>query len=348
MYQIRPDDYAAFRCLAGACPQTCCAAWEIVVDPDAQDAYLRLQHPLAAKLRRVLRVDSEGDTYFAQTDGRCPFLCADGLCELQRTLGEQSLCRTCRDFPRWEVLLCDRVEQGLSPACPEAARRLLERSVPLRFTSMLLPDDGYVPGARERRLTAAVTAVRDRILALLARPGRTAYANLAAAVLLVLVLSATVLVTVSPQVQADITRWVAEQTGNVLDFQFRGDSPAQPIPQYQITALPEGYVETERTDALDAGNVTYKNSDGDMILLDYAYMQDGALHRIILNDTDTMSDIRVSGMPGKLILSTEEKNFNRILWIDAAQNLQFTITAAAEESVIIAMAESVSLYDPTK
>ena len=79
--------------------------------------------PLAAKLRRVLRVDSEGDTYFAQTDGRCPFLCADGLCELQRTLGEQSLCRTCRDFPRWEVLLSDRVEQGLSPACPEAARR---------------------------------------------------------------------------------------------------------------------------------------------------------------------------------------------------------------------------------
>ena len=181
MYQTRPDDYAAFRCLAGACPQTCCAAWEIVVDPDAQDAYLRLQHPLAAKLRRVLRVDSEGDTYFAQTDGRCPFLCADGLCELQRTLGEQSLCRTCRDFPRWEVLLCDRVEQGLSLACPEAARRLLERSAPLRFVSAPLPDDGYVPSVRERRLTAAVTAVRDRVLALLARPEHTAYENLAAA-----------------------------------------------------------------------------------------------------------------------------------------------------------------------
>lgn len=189
--------------------------------------------------------------------------------------------------------------------------------------------------ARSRRRPALRTAARHA-------------AARHAAVLLVLVLSAAVLVTVSPQVRADITRWVAEQTGNVLDFQFRGDSPAQPIPQYQITALPEGYVETERTDALDAGNVTYKNSDGDMILLDYAYMQDGALHRIILNDTDTMSDIRVSGMPGKLIISTEEKSFDCILWIDAAQNLQFTITAVAEESVIIAMAESVSLYDPTK
>ena len=140
MYQTRPDDYDAFRCIAGACPQTCCAAWEIVVDPDAQDAYLRLQHPLAEKLRRVMRVDADGDTYFAQTDGRCPFLCADGLCELQRTLGAQSLCRTCRDFPRWEVLLCDRVEQGLSLACPEAARQLLARTAPLRFELLTRPE----------------------------------------------------------------------------------------------------------------------------------------------------------------------------------------------------------------
>ena len=169
MYQTRPDDYDAFRCIAGACSQTCCAAWEIVVDPDAQDAYLRLRHPLAEKLRRVMRVDADGDTYFAQSDGRCPFLCADGLCELQRTLGAQSLCRTCRDFPRWEVLLCDRVEQGLSLACPEAALQLLARTAPLRFVSVRVPDDGYVPGARERRLTEALMAVRDRALALLTR-----------------------------------------------------------------------------------------------------------------------------------------------------------------------------------
>ena len=181
MYQTRPDDYDAFRCIAGACPQTCCAAWEIVVDPDAQDAYLRLQHPLAEKLRHVMRVDADGDTYFAQTDGRCPFLCADGLCELQRTLGAQCLCRTCQDFPRWEVLLCDRVERGLSLACPEAARQLLARTAPLRLKSVRIPDDGYVPGARERRLTEALMAVRDRTLALLTRSEHTARENLAAA-----------------------------------------------------------------------------------------------------------------------------------------------------------------------
>ena len=160
--------------------------------------------------------------------------------------------------------------------------------------------------------------------------------------------AAAVLVTVSPQARADITRWVAEQTGNVLDFQFRGDSPAQPIPQYQITALPEGYVETERTDALDAGNVTYKNSDGDMILLSYTYMHDGAHDGFILDNTDTVSDLRVSGMPGKLILSSLEDHDSYVTWIDGASNMQFTVSAAIDEVSIIAIAESVSLCNSTK
>lgn len=163
-----------------------------------------------------------------------------------------------------------------------------------------------------------------------------------------LVLSATLLVTVSPQARADITRWVAEQTGNVLDFQFRGDSPAQPIPQYQITALPEGYVETERTDAFAAGNVTYKNSDGDMILLSYTYMHDGAHDGFILDNTDTVSDIRVSGMPGKLILSSLEDHDSYVTWIDGASNMQFTVSAGIDEVSIIAIAESVSLCNSTK
>ena len=189
--------------------------------------------------------------------------------------------------------------------------------------------------ARSRRRPALRTAARH------------AAARHAAAVLLVLVLSAAVLVTVSPQVRADITRWVAEQTGNVLDFQFRGDSPAQPIPQYQITALPEGYVETERTDSFAAGNVTYKNSDGDMILLSYTYMH-GAHDGFILDNTDTVSDIRVSGMPGKLILSSLEDHDSYVTWIDGASNMQFTVSAAIDEVSIIAIAESVSLYNSTK
>lgn len=181
MYQTRPDDYTAFRCLAGACPQTCCAAWEIVVDPDAQDAYLRLQHPLAAKLRRVLRVDSEGDTYFAQTDGRCRF-CVPTACVSCSARSVSRACAARAGISRAGRCCCATGwSRGYHPRARRPRGRLLERSAPLRFVSAPLPDDGYVPGVRERRLTAAVTAVRDRVLALLARPGHTAYENLAAA-----------------------------------------------------------------------------------------------------------------------------------------------------------------------
>lgn len=179
MKYVRPDDYDQFRCLAGNCPNTCCAAWEIVVDPEAQDRYLRLRHPLGKKLRAVMRVDEDGDTYFAQADGACPFLCADRLCELQRTLGETALCETCRNFPRYTVWLYDRAEQGLSLACPQAARMLLARTEPLRLTEVSAPEDGYAPGARELRLTDLLTALRGQVLDRLARADHTAAENLA-------------------------------------------------------------------------------------------------------------------------------------------------------------------------
>lgn len=178
---VRPDDYDQFQCLAGGCPNTCCAAWEIVIDPAAQDRYLRLHHPLGQKLRAVMRVDGDGDTYFAQENGACPFLCADRLCELQRTLGEAALCDTCREFPRYTVWLYDRTEQGLSLACPQAARMLLARTEPLRLAETPLPDDGYIPTAREKRLTDLLTALRAQMLDLLSRPAHTVSENLAAA-----------------------------------------------------------------------------------------------------------------------------------------------------------------------
>lgn len=190
--------------------------------------------------------------------------------------------------------------------------------------------------ARSRRRPALRTAARH------------AAARHAAAVLLVLVLSAAVLVTVSPRARADITRWVAEQTGNVLDFQFRGDSPAQPIPQYQITALPEGYVETERTTNDWITHVEYTCADKNWITFSYVYMHDVASTGFSLSDGDKVQDVTVGNLPGKLILAQDPEVKNALIWIDSAQNLQFSIIADVDESVIIAMAESISLCDPTK
>ncbi|MCD7860117.1 MAG: hypothetical protein LUH51_08205 [Firmicutes bacterium] len=49
----------------------------------------------------------------------------DGLCRIQAELGEQALCKTCREFPRLTHDYGSFLEYGLELSCPEAARRIL-------------------------------------------------------------------------------------------------------------------------------------------------------------------------------------------------------------------------------
>ena len=84
-----PDYYDRFRCLAGACPHTCCEAWEVVIGP------------LGEKLRQAMAVDEEGDVCFPLSGGRCPFLDGENLCEIHRELGEEATSVTCQEHPRF-------------------------------------------------------------------------------------------------------------------------------------------------------------------------------------------------------------------------------------------------------
>ena len=172
-------------------------------------------------------------------------------------------------------------------------------------------------------------------------------ARRAAVVLLMLSLSAAMVLAVSPKARADIIRWTMQQDGRRVEFRYHGDGPAQALPQYRIAALPEGYTETERAASYAAGDVKYTNADGDMILLSYPYMSDGVVSGFELDNGDTMTDTQVNGIPATLIVSSMEGNFSSVTWRDTASNIEFTVAAVADESVIIAMAESVSLCNST-
>lgn len=133
MKNIYPSYFKKFRCIADKCPDTCCAGWEIVVDPLSERRYREEAAPIGGKLRSVMTVDGDGDTVFRSEGGRCPFLLGSGLCELYCELGERALCRTCERFPRFECVLGARREAGLSLSCPEAARLIFEDDSPAEF-----------------------------------------------------------------------------------------------------------------------------------------------------------------------------------------------------------------------
>lgn len=177
-------------------------------------------------------------------------------------------------------------------------------------------------------------------------PWRTV-ARRAAVVLLMLSLSAAMVLAVSPKARADIVRWTMEQNGRRVEFRYHGDGPAQALPQYRIAALPEGYTETERVEADWNVRVTYECTGKQWIRFSYLYMQDGTASSMGIAESDTVKDVTVSGMSGKLILTQSPESANVIIWFDTAQNLMFSIHANVDESVIITMAESVSLCNST-
>ena len=125
MKLIKPDYFDTFRCIAGACPDSCCKEWDVAVDPEKAAFYRSLPGPLGDKLRQVL-YEEDGDTYMAIENRRCPMWRDDGLCRIQAELGESALCKTCREFPRLTHDYGDFVEMGLELSCPEAARIILE------------------------------------------------------------------------------------------------------------------------------------------------------------------------------------------------------------------------------
>ena len=113
-----------FRCIASACPDSCCKEWAVQVDAVSAEYYRSLSGELGDRLRSVLQ-DVDGEAVMTIEDGRCPMWRQDSLCRIQAELGEEALCHVCHEFPRLTHDYGDFIERGLELSCPEAARMIL-------------------------------------------------------------------------------------------------------------------------------------------------------------------------------------------------------------------------------
>lgn len=114
------------------------------------------------------------------------------------------------------------------------------------------------------------------------------------------------------------------------------------MPQYTISALPDGYEEIIRDVGPELVSVVYANSDGDMIGLDYMYMSQGG-NSLFVTEDDDVFDVTVRHMKGKLFVPREEGRMSTVTWIDTNSNIQFSVDAALDRDSILHIAESVVL-----
>lgn len=131
MLYIIPDYYKSFACVADRCEDTCCAGWQIVIDDKMRKKYQNVRGEFGRRLHRS--VDWKKSTFKQVEDRRCAFLNGENLCDLYTALGRESLCKTCRLYPRHIEEFEGVREITLSASCPEAARILLTKKEPVQF-----------------------------------------------------------------------------------------------------------------------------------------------------------------------------------------------------------------------
>lgn len=130
MEYIYPDYYKEFQCIAGRCPDTCCAGWQIYIDKKSLKKYLHKKGDFGNRLKNSIDM-KEGCFY--RYNNRCAFLNEDNLCDICLEMGEEHLCKTCARYPRHIEEYENVREISLSLSCPEAARIMLAKEERTEF-----------------------------------------------------------------------------------------------------------------------------------------------------------------------------------------------------------------------
>ena len=129
-----PYYYKDFKCIAGDCTDTCCAGWDVDVDEKSYRYYKSVKGEFGKRLKSVMVPEKEGGCTFTLTeDKRCPFLNDKNLCDLYIALGEEHLCETCDEFPRFINEYGNVREIGIAPSCITAGELMFADRQKMHF-----------------------------------------------------------------------------------------------------------------------------------------------------------------------------------------------------------------------
>ena len=133
MIYTYPDYYKKFNCIADKCPDTCCGKWQIVIDDDSLERYQEYDGDYRPELHR--KVNWKEGVFRHGRSGKCAFLRDDMLCDMYIHMGKDSLCTTCREYPRHTEEFENVREISLSLSCPEVARILMNITDKVTFVT---------------------------------------------------------------------------------------------------------------------------------------------------------------------------------------------------------------------
>lgn len=127
---VEPAFFSQFQCIGSACPDHCCKGWDIDLDEQTVNRYLKsekieIRHIAAENIITTKESQSIWGKIKLKDNGNCVFLDEERLCKVHKSLGENALSTTCAIYPRLYASYKYEIRSNLTLSCPEAAKRLL-------------------------------------------------------------------------------------------------------------------------------------------------------------------------------------------------------------------------------
>ncbi|KAB3524889.1 flagellin lysine-N-methylase [Alkaliphilus serpentinus] len=141
---LQPKYYTRFQCDPDNCQESCCERWRIIIDKSTYDKYIQSQNGIIKGIVKegltMNPTSLDANDYGIINLNKemiCPFLNTNNLCEVYINMGENSLSKTCKTYPRTIVQVGDVVERGLEMSCSVAAKEALINNKPIELESIM-------------------------------------------------------------------------------------------------------------------------------------------------------------------------------------------------------------------
>lgn len=171
--------------------------------------------------------------------------------------------------------------------------------------------------------------------------------NRAACALLVLVLSASLLLTFHPKARAAVVDWIKEKMGDFYHY-FAPEKASEPEAEaatpedYCLGWLPEGYT-LLFSNTTDRKTEAYVNDAGQILQFQCVYSSSGSL--AVGGGEYTEKQVMIGNLQAEIYLAKDNSRGNGIIWSANNGNILLCISAQLGEADLIKMAESVFIQE---
>ena len=206
-----------------------------------------------------------------------------------------------------------------------------------------LPVDNAQPHVFSRRFEKKI----EKLIRRVKRPVRYKVLRSAAAVVLAIMTLFGALFAFSPEVRADVIRWLKDTFKEFTTYTNTGATEGTAEIEkhkYQLGMIPEGYRELTVIDQADGQTYIYFNESG--LLLQFVYsLGEREESLFIKTEGFTQTTVSVNGITADFYLTANEKETNAIIWHNPKTGVLFQIYAKEDKDILIKLAESVQVKE---